>query len=886
MEGNEVANLFVTLTQANQAFIEACQADASALEEVAVASEEASAAVKAGAAEQAAAVEASATEQVAATEVSRGRMASAWSSLTQGVSQKWAAFTGQIKTGMSDIGKGIEHEAGTSQQAWARISSAGKVSGLALLAIGAESVKMASDFQSSMELIATQAGAGQTEVQKLSSQVLDLAPKVGMGPDKLAEGLYHIESAGFRGSTAMQILAAASKDAAIGQSDLETTSQALIGVIASQIGGVKDAADAAAYLNTTVGIGDMRMDQLAAAIATGVLPSFESAGLQMNDFSASLATLTDNVTPADEAATRLRMTVSLMSAPSKKAQSALESIGISGRQLADDMHKPDGLLAAVMDLKKHLEQTYPAGKGMKMSTDEINSALGTYQQSLDAAGVATEQQKTLLDSFRQSMETNGTAAVKQNQVLQEAFGGGRTSGAILTLIEESGRLQDKYNMIGDSASRAKSMQDSWAGTQATFKQQLHDVGAQLQVIGIHVGTMLLPPLTKLFGFLASHAGVMKVFFAVIIGGMLAFTSAVVANTIAMLADPVTWIVLAIVAAVAILGVAIYELVKHWGAIWGAIKGIALDVWHWLVDAWHDTVKAFVTAGEWVKSKVVDPIVRWFRDYLVAPIVLYLKIVRGVWEFVWGFLSVVIGDFKKRWDVFWAAVTAVAMIAWQTFLKPTFEFIDKYGIQPLKLSISLFEQGWHLVWQAICKETSASWDLLKLVCSYVDKYGLQPLHKAVLWLHDEWAKLWGGISSVVSDIWNNDLKPIFDKIEGAVNKAVSGFQAIAKAPGNAGSMFAHILGFDQGGWVPGSPGSPLLAVVHGGEFVVSRDMLAGRSANPIQVGRSAGTIGGGRPAQTIVQNHVHVYLDGKEIQNANMRVANRHRNRNGSNGYGG
>jgi hypothetical protein len=40
----------------------------------------------------------------------------------------------------------------------------------------------------------------------------------------------------------------------------------------------------------------------------------------MNDFGAALATITDNATPADEAATRLRMTVSLMSAPSHAAR--------------------------------------------------------------------------------------------------------------------------------------------------------------------------------------------------------------------------------------------------------------------------------------------------------------------------------------------------------------------------------------------------------------------------------------------------------------------------------------------------------------------------------------------------------------------------------------
>src|SRR6185312_1996816 len=137
------------------------------------------------------------------------------------------------------------------------------------------------------------------------------------------------------------------------------------------------AADAMAFMNRIVGIGDMRMEKLAQSISTGVLPAFKSAGLGMTDYGAALATLTDNVTPADEAATRLRMTVSLMAAPSGPAIKALHSIGIGSTQLANDLRKPDGLLVAVDDLKSHLH-------------------------------------------------ASGKTAAEQNQVIQKAFGGGRT----------------------------------------------------------------------------------------------------------------------------------------------------------------------------------------------------------------------------------------------------------------------------------------------------------------------------------------------------------------------------------------------------------------------------------------------------------------------------
>lgn len=845
----EVASLYTTLTQADEAFMAACKREASALEGVAAASEVTTATVAVGAAEQAAAVEAGATEQVVATEVARGKMATAWTGFTSRATTQWEAFTTKVQAGAAGIGRGLEKEALTAEQSWKKVSKVGEYSALALLAIGAESVKMASDFQAEMELVHTQAGAAQSEVDILAQKVLALAPTVGIGPEKLSEGLYHVESAGFRGAEAMSILAAAAKAAAIGQADLESTTQALIGVMASGIGGVRDAADAAAYLNTTVGIGDMRMEKLAAAIATGVLPSFVSAGLKMNDFSASIATLTDNVTPADEAASRLRMTVALLAAPSKEAMKALTAIGLgvdeAGRavstrdkqlkaygitvaKLANDMQKPNGLLVAVMDLKKHL------------------------------AGLSQPQQAA---------------------VLEKAFGGGRTSGAIMTLLNESDRLQTKYEEIGTASGRAAKMQDAWASTQRTFTQQLHSVGAQVQVMGIQVGTWLLPPLTKLVGFLASHEGVVKTFFVVLVAGMVAFTAAVVANTLAMLANPTTWIVLAIVAAVALLAFGIYELVKHWSAVWGFIKRIALDVWHWMVGAWNATIHALGVAAGWVKSHVIDPIVGFFVHVLMPPLKAQMAILVWAFKFAWGFVSVIFKDFVALWKRDWAVIAAVAKWAWDNVLHPVVNFIINYGLHPIEWAIGKLRQGWDIGWSAIHKAVSWAWDhVLKPTWQAIQKYGLQPVEDAIGRLGKVWGTIWDGIKAAVKGAWDF-VKPIFDKI----GKAADSVGGLLKDPGKAGSGLAHLLGFADGGWVPGPIGAPMLAVVHGGEFVVSRDMQMGRAPTPVRANIPQGGGAGGRPQ--IIENHTHVYIDGRELQGANMRQAGRQKLRNASTGLG-
>ncbi len=92
------------------------------------------------------------------------------------------------------------------------------------------------------------------------------------------------------------------------------------------IKGTENMSEAMGILDATIGQGNMRMDGLVAALGTGILPTAKAFGLSLKDVGAALATLTDNGMGADEAATRLRMTISLMGAPSKKAADALKTI--------------------------------------------------------------------------------------------------------------------------------------------------------------------------------------------------------------------------------------------------------------------------------------------------------------------------------------------------------------------------------------------------------------------------------------------------------------------------------------------------------------------------------------------------------------------------------
>lgn len=338
------------------------------------------------------------------------------------------------------------HGAGSAAGTFgSRLGTALKYGTTAAVGFGAEAIKMGVNFQQSMGLISTQAGASQREVNRLSDAVLNLAKRSAFGPQELADALFHVESVGYRGAKAMHVLDAAQKLAVVGQSDLESTTYALVSAQETGIKGTEKLSKTIGTLNAIVGHGDMRMEDLTAALSSGILPAAKNFGLSMRDVGAALDTMTARGVPAQEAATRLRMTFSLLGAPSQAAAKALGTIGLNATKLGETMQH-GGLIPALELLKSHL----------------------------DRAGDAAHQA----------------------QVLSAAFGGGRTSAGIITLIQNLDDVKSRYDAIGKSSGdfNEKLRQEQ---QQPEFK--LERALAQIQSMMTSLGGTLLPPVRRDLG---------------------------------------------------------------------------------------------------------------------------------------------------------------------------------------------------------------------------------------------------------------------------------------------------------------------------------------------------------------------------------------------------
>jgi len=132
-------------------------------------------------------------------------------------------------------------------------------------------------------------------------------------------------------------------------------------------------------MNAIVGAGNMRMADLTGALSTGILSVAKTFGVSIESVGAALADMTHQGIPAEEAATRLRMTLSLLGAPTTKAAGALKSIGLSTTDLAAAMRGPDGILGAVTLLRQHLDNS---GLSATQTAALLSHAFGRRQDEL------------------------------------------------------------------------------------------------------------------------------------------------------------------------------------------------------------------------------------------------------------------------------------------------------------------------------------------------------------------------------------------------------------------------------------------------------------------------------------------------------------------------
>lgn len=368
---------------------------------------------------------------------------------TQGVMAGLGKNFGQIGKGFTQVGAGL-----------LRIGETMAVAGL--VAVGA-SAKIGTSFQAMTELIHTQAGASQAEVDTMRVAIQDMVHSVGTSPIELAKGLYHIESVGVRGAAALDILKASALGAKVGLADMESVTNALTAVWFSGIKGAKSMTDAMAILDGIVGVGNMHLQDLTDSFKSGILGTAATYGVDIRSLGAAIATLTDAGVPADIAATRLNNTLTHLAAPTKQAIGVLKDLGLGQFDLAKALRKPDGLFSALSVLHDAL--------------------------------------------VKQGEIVNGKLTPQGAADMSKLFGGSRFGATAMQLLTQMDRVEQKYKLI---TARSATFGDNVKKTMETAGFVWGQFKADVEESALAFSDGFLPALaragSKLDAFLVGHHG--------------------------------------------------------------------------------------------------------------------------------------------------------------------------------------------------------------------------------------------------------------------------------------------------------------------------------------------------------------------------------------------
>jgi TP901 family phage tail tape measure protein len=336
------------------------------------------------------------------------------------------------------------------------LAGAGAVAGEALVAVGVEAVKMASEYQLATTRLVTSAGEQKSNLKMVQDGMLNMAGQVGISANELAKAMYYVEAAGYHGADGLKVLKAAAEGAVAENADVTHVSQALTDVLVDYHLKASAAADITSKMIEAVAHGKTNLEDFSKAFAS-IVPAASAAGISFNDVGAALANMTNHGFTTQRAAQNLAQALRSLLKPTKPMMDAFQQFGVSADELKAKLHGPNGLT----DAMEYLAQA--ATKAGKEGTPEFAAALRALMGTAPGA-----------------------------------------NAALATVGANFSATTDTINAMAKATADAQGRVQGFALVQHTFGQQIRELDAGFQSLLIRIGLQLLPILSKFISYVMTN----------------------------------------------------------------------------------------------------------------------------------------------------------------------------------------------------------------------------------------------------------------------------------------------------------------------------------------------------------------------------------------------
>ena len=450
---------------------------------------------------------------------------------------------------------------------------------LPLIAAAGGIAVLGTSFEAEMSKIVGLVGISQEQVAQWSDQLLELGPKVGKSPRELAEALFFVTSAGFRGAAAIDVLTIAAKASAAGLGETAIVADAVTSAINAYGMENLSATDAANILTAAVREGKLEASQLAPVLGQ-VLPTASALGIAFEDVAGVLAVFSRTGVNAAEGATGLNAVLSTLLSTSAEGERALDGVGLSLEGLRKQAQGADGVVGVMRTLDE----------AFKGNNDEIIKVIPNIRAFRGVMNVLAQDSETVDSVMRGVANSTGAldnafqAAADTNKF---KFNASMSEIAASMIKISASVLPPLATGLAALADIISTVADGFSG----LPGPLRAVTVALLALAAATG-----PLLMVAGKLVAAIGFLGPAFAAL------------GPAIALIVTPVTLAVAAF-AALVIAGMLVYKN-------WDFLKSAAGSLWEWIKSAFSLGIEFVKFLIDDFIAGVVDRFL-WLKDIIVG-----------------------------------------------------------------------------------------------------------------------------------------------------------------------------------------------------------------------------------------------------------------------------
>lgn len=327
-----------------------------------------------------------------------------------------------------------------------------------------DNIKIADTWQKSMTNVTTVIDTSIISARGLTKELLKLDPQLGSTTD-LTNGLYQSFSSGAEtASEAMQTTIDSAKFAKAAVTDTATAVDVLTTAVNAYGKENLTTTEAADYYFKTIEKGKITGAELSAVIGQSI-PLFASAGIQLNELSAAIASMTKQGVKSAETTTQLNGIITAFIKPSEAMTEALKK---QGYESGSALLKAEGLAGALQFLDRATEgsneklgEIVPNLRGMRGTLALTGEGAKIFNETLeamaDASGavdIAFNKQEKTFETYQNSAEKIQivTGNIGKHFIDQIAAGATEANKSILEMITGAEGMVFVANAAGAVAS--------------------------------------------------------------------------------------------------------------------------------------------------------------------------------------------------------------------------------------------------------------------------------------------------------------------------------------------------------------------------------------------------------------------------------------------------